>query len=1040
MDNVESEVDGMERSLHERDRVGVQDCVLLEDYTSEKAFVENLQRRFKENLIYTYIGQVLVSVNPYRNLPIYGEDAIAEYENTHIFEAPPHVYAITDAAYRSLLEEHREQCILISGESGSGKTEASKKVLQYIAAVSQHKGRVENVKDKLLQSNPVLEAFGNAKTNRNDNSSRFGKYMDIQFNFLGEPVGGNILNYLLEKSRVVHQSKGERNFHIFYQLLSGGNDLLLSKLLLERDLSQYTYFTDEVKGEGLSQPADSVQFREVQRAMQVMELSDGEQEEIFTIVASILHLGNVGFSEEEGIAFIPNRVPVSKVAKLLGCSESELEQALTHRTIDARGDVVTSPLNRELAVYARDALAKAVYDRLFTWLVQRLNKSLQPAHHKNNTVMGILDIYGFEIFQTNSFEQFCINYCNEKLQQVFIELTLKSEQEEYLKEGIEWEPVQYFNNKVICNLIEEKYKGIISLLDEECLRPGEPTDLSLLTKLNDQLNCHDHFTGHRKADKNVRKTMGRDQFILVHYAGEVTYNISGFIEKNNDLLFRDLREVMGTTHNSITRSVFPASSSRRRPETAATQFKASLNQLMAILMNKEPSYIRCIKPNDFKMPGQFNEEIVTHQVKYLGLMENLRVRRAGFAYRRCYAEFLQRYKCLSPATWPHHPPHLTDKHAVQLLVDHLQYGRDDYRMGNTKIFIRYAKTLFQTEDAFQARKHELVTMIQSRWRGFVQRRKYVQLRNAAIVIETWTRRMIAKRHAQRRRHAVKVIRAFIEGFITRGGEPTDINKRFIRTARVLYLERLASSLPTSLLSSKWPVPPIVCSQASHELKRLHRLWLAKKYRDNITPERKKQMELKVLAEKLFKGKKKSYPQSVGQLFVDDRLSSDVYKPIKGNFISQLQNGEKPVYFGAVYKFDRHGYKRRDRIMVVTNSALYLVSEEGKQFKQKHRLSFENILKLEITSESDNFLLLRIPPEQIEKDKGDLILEVPNLIEAITKIISVTKQTDLLNVNSITSGTISHNLSGGKQGIIDITQGMNGPTISKGKSGHLIIVG
>ncbi|XP_075220204.1 unconventional myosin 61F isoform X2 [Lycorma delicatula] len=1035
----------MEKGLHERDRVGVQDFVLLEDYTSERAFVDNLRRRFKENLIYTYIGQVLVSVNPYRNLEIYGDDAIKEYENTHIFEAPPHIFAITDTAYRALVEEHSEQCILISGESGSGKTEASKKVLQYIAAVSQHKGQVETVKDKLLQSNPVLEAFGNAKTNRNDNSSRFGKYMDIQFNFLGDPVGGNILNYLLEKSRVVHQNKGERNFHIFYQLLAGADDILLSKLHLERDLSKYSYFCDEANKSGLTSSADAVQYREVKEALQVMELSEPEQAEIFVIIASILHLGNICFTEEEGVVEITNKELVNKIAMLLGCSEHNLQKALTHRTIAARGDVVTSPLNRELAIYARDALAKAIYDRLFTWLVKRLNKSLQPTQHINNTVMGILDIYGFEIFQQNSFEQFCINYCNEKLQQIFIELTLKSEQEEYLREGIEWEPVPYFNNKVICDLIEEKHKGIISILDEECLRPGDPTDISFLSKLNTKLNDHKHFIGHQKADKKVQKTMSREEFILIHYAGDVTYSVSGFLEKNNDLLFRDLREVMGETTNSITKAVFPVSelSSKKRPETAVTQFKMSLNQLMDILMTKQPSYIRCIKPNDYKMPGQFNEEIVTHQVKYLGLIENLRVRRAGFAYRRCYEEFLQRYKSLSPATWPHHKGTL--KQAVQALVTHLQYGKDDYRLGNTKIFIRYPKTLFRTEDAFQARKHELVAMVQSHWRRFVQQRKYLEMRNAAIVIETWTRRLLAKREAERRRKAVQVIRGFIDGFITRGGAPTENNKRFIRTARVKYLTRLANNLPPTLLSTNWPVPPTICNETSHELRRLHRLWLARKYRNNLTPERKKQFELKVFAESLFKGKKKSYKQSVGQWFVDDRLNSDVNKTMKTNFLNQVPSGEKPVYFSPVAKFDRRGYKRRERVLVVTDKALYLVAEEGKNIKQKHRFPFETILRLEITTESDNFLLLRIPPD-LKKDKGDLILEVPYLIEAITKIISVTNKPEMLNVNSIEDGTISHNLSGGKQGVIDIiTNGMNGTngapgSISKGKSGHLIVVG
>lgn len=290
--------------------------------------------------------------------------------------------------------------------------------------------------------------------------------------------------------------------------------------------------------------------------MSVMEISEVEQREILNIVASVLHMGNVGFTEEEGKATILKPKSVAAISKLLGCPEDKLSHALTHRTIDAQGDVVTSPLSREMAIYARDALAKAVYDRLFTWLVSRINESLKSDQSsRKNNVMGILDIYGFEIFKRNSFEQFCINFCNEKLQQLFIELTLKSEQEEYFKEGIEWEPVEYFDNRIICNLIEEKHKGIIALMDEECLRPGDPTDLSFLAKMTNQLGNHPHYLCHNRASVAVQKIMGRDEFRLIHYAGDVTYNVTGFLDKNNDLLFRDLKEVMAETTNSVTRWV-----------------------------------------------------------------------------------------------------------------------------------------------------------------------------------------------------------------------------------------------------------------------------------------------------------------------------------------------------------------------------------------------------------------------------------------------------------------------------------------------------
>ncbi|XP_076654568.1 unconventional myosin 61F isoform X2 [Halictus rubicundus] len=1025
----------MERGLHERDRVGVQDFVLLEDFQSEAAFIDNLRKRFNEDLIYTYIGQVLVSVNPYKKLPIYDPATIQYYHGRNFFEAPPHIFALADTAYQSLSKENLDQCILISGESGSGKTEASKKVLEFIAAATGHKKQVEEVNDKLIGSNPVLEAFGNAKTNRNDNSSRFGKYMDIQFNFQGDPIGGNILNYLLEKSRVVHQFTGERNFHIFYQMLAGASDETLMKLFLKRNLDTYYYLSNGTKGT-VDSIDDGSQYKEVIKAMKTMEMNQQEQDDLFSIVASVLHLGNVGFTEEDGIAQILKPGSVEAVATLLGCDVKQLADAFTHRTIDARGDVVVSPLNRELAIYARDALAKAVYDRLFTWLVTRLNKSLQPVRDPpRKMVIGILDIYGFEIFQKNSFEQFCINYCNEKLQQLFIQLTLKSEQEEYLREGIAWENVQYFNNKVICDLIEEKHKGIISLMDEECLRPGDPTDLSFLEKLNVNLNNHPHYISHMKADLQTQKLMGRDEFRLVHYAGDVTYNVRGFLEKNNDLLFRDLREVMSHTTNSITKNVFDVKdlTSKKRPETAITQFKNSLNNLVEILMGKEPSYIRCIKPNDYKTPHQFNDKIVLHQVKYLGLMENLRVRRAGFAYRRPYEQFLQRYKSLCPQTWPNY--HGSAKDGVQILVCTLGFEHEEYRMGNTKLFIRFPKTLFDTEDAFQMKKHDIAAIIQSKWKCILARRRYLRLKKAAIVFQKNIRRWIAIREAERRRKAVITIRRFIKGFITRNGPPTEINVAFIELAKSQWLIKLSKKLPAGVLNNYWPPCPYSCREASEHLRVIYKKWKARNYRLALSKEEKEQFELKILAESLFKGKKKSYAKSLGPRFQIDRLGAD-HKALRQSFISNILPRDETIkYATPVIKYDRHGYKPRERVLILTENAVYIL-DTLKTFKLKHRLPYKSIEELVVTGESDNLLIVRIPPE-LKKDKGDLILEVPHIIEALTKAIDITNNLNILKI--VHTESVSHKLVSGKEGVIEFKTGTT-PAISKNRqSGHLLVV-
>ncbi|OXA52598.1 unconventional myosin IC [Folsomia candida] len=1024
----------MENALEDRDAVGVSDAVLLDDPNDTAAFIENLRKRFRGDLIYTYIGPVLISVNPYRNLPIYGLDYEKKYYNVNFIEVAPHVYGLTDNAYKQLREENRDQCILISGESGSGKTEASKWILRYIAAASKHIASVETTKEKLLQSNPVLEAFGNAQTNRNDNSSRFGKYMDIEFDFRGSPVGGHIINYLLEKSRVIYQAKGDRNFHIFYQMLAGVDESTLTKLKLQRSPVKYHYLNQgEVRTPGQD---DAKQYQVVRDAMNTVGFGEDDQEEIFQIIAAILHLGQIDFKHEGNYAKVLSHDIVKIVAQLLGCSPDKLSKAFLHRTIEARGEFVTSPLTYEQCMYARDALAKAVYDRLFTWLVTKLNQSLEPDYDGKKTLMGILDIYGFEIFEKNSFEQFCINYCNEKLQQLFIELTLKSEQEEYRKEGIQWEDVDYFNNKVICDLVEEKHKGIIALMDEECLRPGDPTDFTMLEKMDRSLSTHPHYLSHKLANTSVRKSLTRDEFRLLHYAGEVTYKVHGFLDKNNDLLFRDLREAMTTSKQKILQTIFPASelNQKKRPATAATQFKTSLNQLMEILMSKEPSYIRCIKPNDFKKAGVFDLEIVGHQVKYLGLMENLRVRRAGFAYRRPYETFLLRYKSLCPQTWPHYDG--PAERGVEIIMKHLGYNQDHFRMGKTKIFIRHAQTLFAIEDAFQERKKQLVSKIKAIWRGRRQRKEYLRMRFQVIFVQKYIKRFLAVRQFKKRKWASNVVRDFIKGFMARNADPCEANAKFLQFVRYRFLMKLSQSLPNVILRHDrlWPDSPPAARAASTLLCKMHRRQIVRKYVRGLSAERKRQLEMKYLAHELFKGKKATYEASVRNYFVDCR-PDDVRNRI-GMIETNIKNsGERLVYCTAVTKYDRHGYKPRERILTVSNAAVYL--HDAKDMKLKHKIFLNELKGITITNMGDGLLVFRTPPEN-KQLKGDLIVNCPHVIEAVTKIIDTAAQNKSL-LTIVPPGEVQHHLNGGKQGIIEIKKSDTDITAIAKKNGHLIVM-
>uniref|UniRef100_A0A673Z155 Myosin Ic, paralog a n=1 Tax=Salmo trutta TaxID=8032 RepID=A0A673Z155_SALTR len=962
----------MESTLTARDRVGVQDFVLLENYTSEAAFIENLRRRFGENLIYTYIGSVLVSVNPNKDLEIYSKAHMERYRGVSFYEISPHIYAVSDNTYRAMRTERRDQCILISGESGAGKTEASKKILQYYATTCPVADRMSTLRDCLLQSNPVLEAFGNAKTLHNDNSSRFGKYMDVQFDFRGAPIGGHILNYLLEKSRVVHQNHGERNFHIFYQLLEGGEQDLLSKLGLERNAQKYQYL---VKGccPRVSSINDKNDWRTVRKALTVIGFHEDEVEDLLNIIASVLHLGNTQFGEgKNGENQITTEPQLKYLSKLLGVDGAALREALTHKKITAKGEEMISPLSFEQAVAARDALAKAVYGRAFTWLVVKINQSL--AFKQNNfkgssSVIGLLDIYGFEVFQHNSFEQFCINYCNEKLQQLFIELTLKSEQEEYEAEGITWEPVKYFDNKIICDLVEEKHKGLISILDEECLRPGEPSDISFLEKLEDTLGGHAHFVTHKLANAKTRKAVSREEFKLIHYAGEVNYSVNGFLDKNKDLLYRNLKEF------DMSPLCFPL----------------------------------------------FDEALVRHQVKYLGLMENLRVRRAGFAYRRHYETFLQRYKSLCPGTWPNWQGRLAD--GVATLVQHLGYKPEEYKLGKTKIFIRFPKTLFSTEDSLEARRPALVLTLQTSWRGYRERAKYLRIRHA--VIQSAWRGMKSRQRARRRRHAVDIIRKFIKGFIYRHYERCPENEYFLDHQRFSFLMMLFRNSPKNVLDKSWPIPPPSLTEASEHLCRLCMQNMMHAYCRRIQPEWKKQMEQKVVASQIFKDQKDSYPQSVPKLFVASRLNNEEFN-LK---VIQTLGNDKVKYGIEVTKYDRRGYKARPRLLLLTSSFAMLVAEA----KLKQRIDYAALKSISVSSLSDGFMVLHVPSED-NKQKSDVVLQCDHLIEVVTKLATMADKKIKVNMSQ---DSIKFAVAQGKEGVIDFTSGPE-LKVAKGKKGHLLV--
>uniref|UniRef100_A0A673MZ17 Unconventional myosin-Ib n=1 Tax=Sinocyclocheilus rhinocerous TaxID=307959 RepID=A0A673MZ17_9TELE len=957
--------------------IGVGDMVLIEPL-SEDTFIENLKKRFDHNEIYTYIGSVVISMNPYKSLPIYTAEKVEEYRNRNFYELSPHIYALADEAYRSLREQDNDQCILITGESGAGKTEASKFVMSYVAAVCGKGQEVSKVKEQLLQSNPVLEG---------ESSTFSGKYMDIEFDFKGDPLGGVISNYLLEKSRVVKQPRGERNFHIFYQLLSGASDDTLKKLKLDRDFSKYNYLSlDSATVNGLD---DAASFRTVRNAMQIVGFMEDEVQSILELVAAVLKLGNIEFKPESRCnGYDESRVKdKNEMCELLGIEQSVLERAFSFRTVEAKMEKVSTTLNVAQAYYARDALAKNLYSRLFSWLVNRINESIKAQTKTRKKVMGVLDIYGFEIFEDNSFEQFIINYCNEKLQQIFIELTLREEQEEYTyRHGLKPTNLQFhkvFNIFFFSN-------GILAMLDEECLRPGTVTDETFLDKLNTVCAEHQHFESRQSKNSKflTDHSLPHNCFRIQHYAGKVLYRAEGFVDKNNDLLYRDLSQAMYKANHSLIKILFPegnpAKVNLKRPPTAGFQFRASVGTLMKNLLTKNPNYIRCIKPNDKKAAHIFTDSLVCHQVRYLGLMENVRVRRAGYAFRQAYDPCLERYKMLCKQTWPHWkgPLFFLEEKRSQCLEDLATLIQKIYRGWKCRTHFLLLK------------KSQVV--VAAWYRRFAQQKKYQNIRSSALVLQSFIRGWKARKllrelkHKKRCEEAVTTISAYWHGTQVRreyrkffranaGKKIYDFTIQRIMQKYFLGLKKTMPSM--SPIDKSWPARPYGFLDRTHqELRRIFHLWRCKKYRSQFTEEKKATYEEKLAASELFKDKKALYPSSVGQPFKGDYV--EITKNPKYQKLNSFAE-DKVLLADVVSKINRANGKGAPRIFLLTKKSLVLADQKTGQVKAS--VPLPDLSSVSVSTQNDGFFALKLKEGSASAAKGDFLLSSDRLIEIITKL-------------------------------------------------------
>ncbi|KAM6498673.1 microfilament motor [Amanita muscaria] len=791
-------------------QVGVTDMTLLTTISNE-SINENLQKRWTNAEIYTYIGNVLISVNPFRDLGIYTDEGLQKYRGKNRLEVPPHVFSIAESAYYNMNAYHENQCVIISGESGAGKTEAAKRIMQYIAAVSGGQdSSIQEIKDMVLATNPLLESFGCAKTLRNNNSSRHGKYLEIMFNSNGEPVGARITNYLLEKGRVVGQIENERNFHIFYQFTKGASDDYRETFGLQGPESYaYTSMSNCLEVQDVD---DVKEFHDTIKAMQVIGLTEHEQTEIFRMLATILWLGNVQFEEmDDGNSRVADTNVTDFVAYLMDSDAALVQKVMTTRVVETqrggrRGSVYDVPLNPTQATAGRDALAKAIYNNLFEWIVSRVNVSMKTrsafAH-----VIGILDIFGFEIFEDNSFEQLCINYVNEKLQQIFIELTLKAEQEEYVREQIKWTPINYFNNKVVCDLIEERRPpGIFAALNDACATAhadSSAADNSFVQRTA-MLSSNAHFEA-RGA-----------QFLVRHYAGDVLYNIAGMTDKNKDSLIKDLLDLIASSGNAFLQTIFPDRpdpNSKKRPPTAGDRIKQSAGALVDNLMKAQPSYIRTIKPNQNRSSTEYDTKAILHQIKYLGLQENIRVRRAGFAYRNTFEKIVERFYLLSPNTsyageytW-----NGDAKSGCQQMLKDTGIAKEEWQMGVTKAFIKNPETLFALETMRDRYWHNMAARIQRAYRNYMRYKNECAKRiqrfwknNKEAIVYSQTRdygHQILAGRKERRRFSLIGYRRFMGDYLDINGE-SPLGEELASACSIGPSEPVSFSAKAQLLVSK----------------------------------------------------------------------------------------------------------------------------------------------------------------------------------------------------------------------------------------------
>ncbi|XP_049869603.1 unconventional myosin-XV [Pectinophora gossypiella] len=748
---------------------GVDDMTRLHDL-HEAALLWNLKLRYEQGLIYTYAGSILVAVNPYRPVDaLYGLQTARRYHAAEALgDLPPHLFAIAAAARASLPQP---QAVLISGESGAGKTESTKLAVQFLAAVAPAPPGRAPVSEQILEAAPLLEAFGNARTPKNHNSSRFGKLLELYFKD-GALAGARVAHYLLEKSRIVTQSPGERNYHVFYELLAGlDEEQRRSRGLLSAE--HYFYLNQGGDSGGAGAGAD---WSALCGAMQVLGIGDSEREDIIRVLAAVLHLGNVYFHRrqlrhgQEGVQ-LGGGAEVRWAAHLLKVPAEALARALTTRVTAARAERMRSPLPIDQALDARDAFAKALYSSLFNWLVLRINSIVHRGGLHDAHRISLLDIFGFEDLEENSFEQLCINYANETLQHYFNKHIFKLEQQEYQKERLEWSNLTWNDNSPVIQLLSKKPVGILHLLDDESNFP-RASDASFLEK------CH---YNHALNELYSRPRLGASEFGIKHYAGQVWYNVDGFLDKNRDALRADVLELLCSSEVPLVAEMsaqlraqhdanktLPRGANGRfvtmkpRTPTVAARFSDSLHQLLDSMSRCNPWFVRCIKPNTDKSPMKFDMPCVLAQLRYTGMLDTIKIRQMGYPIRIPFQNFVERYRYLLKSTPPRSTPYREICNSILAEMPPTGAVGADYQLGAARVFIREA--LHRALERARADKlRAAATKLQAQIRGYLARKRYKAMRSSTVKLQAWWRGRRERRRFETARRGVVRAQALLRG-------------------------------------------------------------------------------------------------------------------------------------------------------------------------------------------------------------------------------------------------------------------------------------